>query len=70
MDGRETTNEASMSLRERVKITSSLEAVPGYRCEACNNVVWALVCPCGGLTDAAVTVLSEMDEIPVGGGRQ
>jgi len=67
MDDRETTNEASISLRERVRVAPSLEAVPGYRCEACNNVVWALVCPCGGLTDAAVTVLSEMDEIPLDG---
>jgi len=67
MDDLETTNEASIALRERVKITSNLEAVPGYRCEACNNVVWALVCPCGGLTDAAVTVLSEMDELPLDG---
>jgi len=45
---------------------TDVEQVTGYRCEACNSIVWALVCSCGGLSDRAVSVLAEMDEIPVG----
>lgn len=67
IEGMDGTKESQIPIKDRVKIAPDLDMVPGYRCEACGNVVWALVCPCGGMTDGAVTVLSEMEELPVGG---